>query len=254
MRLDLEGKVVLITGSSRGIGKAVALAFERQGALVAINGLNQKNLDAAQSEFCTAPLALCFDVTKPDEARQLVEDVVKHFGRIDIVVANVGSGRSVPPGDETYEEWQTVFATNFFSATNLVEASQKYLTATGGSIICMSSICGCEVIPNAPITYSAAKAALNAYVSGIARPLGKLGIRIVAVAPGNVVFDGSVWEKRLSQDPQGVAQMLDRDVPLGRIANVTEIADVVVFAASARGAFATGSVWVVDGGQTRHFH
>lgn len=253
MQLNLDNKVVLVTGSSRGIGKAIAQAFEQEGAQVAINGTNKQDLDKAQHDFKTPPLAIRRDVTKPAEAQLMVDEVVAHFRRLDIVVANVGSGRSVKPGEETLEEWQRVFALNLFSTTNVVEAAKGHLAKTKGSIVCISSICGCEVIPNAPLTYSAAKAALNAYVAGVAWPLGELGIRILAIAPGNINFDGSVWQRRLSENPEAIEQMLEANVPLKRIGAVSAIADAAVFLASARNGFATGSVWAIDGGQTRQF-
>jgi 3-oxoacyl-[acyl-carrier protein] reductase len=113
----------------------------------------------------------------------------------------------------------------------------------------VSSICGLEVIPGAPITYSAAKAALHAYIRGIARPLGKHGIRINAVAPGNILFEGSIWSRNLTGDSDSVQAMLERDVALARLGAPHEIADLVAYLASPRAGFATGGVWTLDGGQ-----
>ena len=106
-------------------------------------------------------------------------------------------------------------------------------------------------MPSAPVTYSAAKAALHAYVRGIARPLGEQGVRINAVAPGNVLFDGSVWGKRLLEDKAGVEDMLRSEVSLGRFGNVEDVANLVAYLASPISGFATGQIWTVDWGQTR---
>lgn len=133
----------------------------------------------------------------------------------------------------------------------MVEAAQEMLGASHGSIVCLSSICGIEIVPGAPVTYSAAKAALHAYVHGIARPLGKKGVRINAVAPGNVLFDGSVWSKKMTEDAQSVQAMLEKDVPLARFGTPQEVADLVAYLASPRSGFATGGVWTLDGGQVR---
>jgi NAD(P)-dependent dehydrogenase (short-subunit alcohol dehydrogenase family) len=171
------------------------------------------------------------------------------LGGLDILVCNVGSGRSVPPGEETYEEWQRVFALNLWSTTNTVEAASEALAASRGVIVCVSSICGHEVVPGAPVTYSAAKAALQAYVRGIARPLGKQGIRINAVAPGNILFDGSVWSRKLAEDAGAVQTMLERDVALARLGTLRDVAELVSYLASPRATFATGGVWTLDGGQ-----
>jgi NAD(P)-dependent dehydrogenase (short-subunit alcohol dehydrogenase family) len=115
--------------------------------------------------------------------------------------------------------------------------------------VCISSICGLEVIPDAPVTYSAAKAALHAYVRGIARPLGKRGVRINAVAPGNILFDGSVWSCKLAEDNPAVGAMLSKDVALGRLGSPEDVASLVAYLSSPRSGFATGSVWTIDGGQ-----
>lgn len=248
MELDLSGKVAFITGSSRGIGRAIAEALYAEGCKVALNGRNPKDLESAASAMPGA-ISLLADVTSQDDAKRVLSDVVRNFGRLDILVCNVGSGRSVPPGEETLDEWQRVFALNLWSTTNCVEASRNILARSNGVIVCVSSICGIEVIPGAPVTYSAAKAALHAYVRGIARPLGKQGVRINAVAPGNILFDGSVWSRKLIKEKPAVQAMLDKDVALARLGTPEEIASLVTYLASAQSGFATGGVWTLDGGQ-----
>lgn len=248
MELDLAGKNALVTGSSRGIGLSIARVLLAEGCKVALNGRSKDDVVLA-AEKVGAAVAVIGDVTKPDEARRVAREAKGALGAIDILVCNVGSGRSVVPGDETFEEWQKVFATNLWSATNTIEAARPSLAEVGGVIVCISSICGHEVVPGAPVTYSVAKAALNAYVRGIARPLGKLGVRINAVAPGNILFDGSVWQKKMDADGDAVCSMLDRDVPLGRLGKPEEIGELVAYLASPRSGFVTGQVWNIDGGQ-----
>lgn len=250
MNLGLSGKVALVTGSSRGIGRVIALALAREGCRVALNGRDAAAMAQAAEDF-EAPFLAVGDVSQPDGAAAVVQAVVAHFGQLDIVVANVGGGRSVPPGHESFAEWQRVFALNLWSTTNTVEASRAALAKSQGCIVCVSSICGNRVVPGAPVTYSVAKAALHAYITGIARPLGADKVRILAVAPGNVLFPGSVWERKLSEDVAAVDRMLHADVPLARLGHADEIADLVLFAASPRSGFATGCVWTLDGGQTR---
>lgn len=250
MELKLEGKSVLVTGSSSGIGRVIAEVFLAEGAEVAFNGRNTDNLErVVAAQAGGKAIAVSGDVSKPDEARRVVEHVLAEFGKLDVLVCNVGSGCSVSPGAETYEEWVRIFELNLWSATNMVEASRQALSANQGAIVCISSICGQEVVPGAPLTYSAAKAALNAYVRGVARPLGKNGVRINAIAPGNILFEGSVWQRKLNKDPAAVGQMLSDDVALAKLGTPADVANLALWLASPVASFCTGGIFVADGGQ-----
>ena len=244
----LENKVVLITGSSRGIGLATAQVLRAEGCEVVLNSRTSEELDQAVSQV-SGSVGFVADVSDPDQAQRLITETLRSHGRIDGVVCNVGSGRSVPPGNEDFGEWQRVFSVNLWSTTNIVEAASEALTKSKGSVVCTSSICGVEVVPGAPVTYSAAKAALHAYVRGISRPLGKRGIRINAIAPGNILFKGSVWEGKLEESSEAVADMLSRDVALEKLGTPEDVANLTAFLLSPVSGFATGSVWALDGGQ-----
>ena len=248
MQLDLTGKVALVTGSSKGIGWAIAQTLHGECCRVALNGRIEQDLTAATTQL-DGSIGVVGDVTDPGEAQHIVAEVLRTFGRLDILVCNVGSGRSVPPSKETADEWQRVFALNLWSTTNSVEAARDALVASKGVIVCISSICGLEVIPGSPVTYSAAKAALHAYVRGIARPLGKKGVRINAVAPGNILFEGSVWSRKMVEDTQAVQAMLSKEVALGSLGTPEDVANLVAYLVSPRTDFATGGVWTLDGGQ-----
>ncbi|WP_199324651.1 SDR family oxidoreductase [Phormidium sp. FACHB-1136] len=241
----------MVTGASRGIGLAIATALHREGCSVALNARQLNPLYQACSQL-PGSLPIVGDVSCFPEAQKVVAEVIAAWGRLDILICNVGSGQSVSPGTETPDEWQRVFALNLWSATNMVSAATEALVLTQGSIVCISSICGLEVIPGAPVTYSAAKAALNAYVRGIARPLGQKGVRINAIAPGNILCDGSVWARRLQEDAAAVTSMLNRDVALRRLGTPEEIANLVCYLASPYAGFASGALWTLDGGQVRH--
>ncbi len=240
----------MVTGSSRGIGRAIATAFNTEGCMVALNGRDRDSL-AETVASVPGSIPIIGDVTEAEGARRVVAEAAAALGGLDLLVCNVGSGRSVPPGNESAEEWQRVFSLNLWGATHCVEAARPALATRRGAIVCISSICGLEVISDAPVTYSTAKAALNAFVRGIARPLGKQGVRINAVAPGNILFDGSIWSHMLVKNLATVEMMLEREVALGRLGTPEEVANLVVFLASSRCSFATGQVWTLDGGQTR---
>ena len=250
MTLEFIGKTALVTGATRGIGLAIANALYERGSGVIINSRNAADLQAVAATMPDA-VGIQADVTHADEAGRLVSDALRKFGKLDMLVCNVGSGRSVPPGKETAEEWKRVLNLNLLSATNMVEAARSALAEVRGSIVCISSICGQELIPGAPVTYSVAKAALNAYVRGIARPLGKEGIRINAVAPGNVLFPGSVWEKKLAENSADVQNMLEREVALSKLGSPQDVAELTSFLLSEKSGFATGAIWTLDGGQVR---
>jgi 3-oxoacyl-[acyl-carrier protein] reductase len=248
MEFNLDSKTALITGSSRGIGLAIAKGLFDEGCKVAFNSRNQVELNRVSAKF-PGSIAVAGDVTKITEANRIVSEVHQIFGKIDILVCNVGGGKSVIPGEETPAEWQRVFDLNLWSATNTISAAHAALVESKGVIVCISSICGLEVIHGAPITYSAAKAALHAYVRGIARPLGKQGIRINAIASGNILFEGSIWSKKMSNNIEDVKNMLHHNVALNRLGTPQEIANLVVYLASDKASFATGGVWTLDGGQ-----
>ena len=249
MQLDLENKTALITGSSRGIGRSIARSLHREGCNVMLNARGESALRQLAGELGERAAYSACDVTDPQACAALVAETRRAWGGIDILVCNVGSGASVPPGSETQAEWERMFAINLTSSTNMVDAARPSLIEKHGAIVCISSICGVAAVTGAPIAYSAAKAALNTYVRGMARPLGAKGVRINAIAPGNILFEGSVWERKLAQDAAAVNAMLVRDVALGRLGRVEEIADFVTFLASSRAGFATGNIYIVDGGQ-----
>ena len=161
MKIVSREKIVLVTGSSRGLGFHIARYFSERGATVIINGRDKNTLIAAATDLGNNVIGFAADVCEPDGARSLVDFVAENYGRLDTVVCNVGSGTSVQPGKENYAEWQRVFSKNFFSTTNVVEAATDLLSKAKGSIVCISSICGRQIIANAPVTYSCSKSALN---------------------------------------------------------------------------------------------
>jgi 3-oxoacyl-[acyl-carrier protein] reductase len=249
MNLELAGKAALVSGASRGIGLAIARTLHAEGCNLALAARGPEGLAQAAQEFSGRVSVHAGNASDATVARVLAEDAAGRWGGLDILVCNAGSGQSVPPGTETDAEWRRVLEANLFSALNIIAAARPHMRK-GGAIVCISSICGLAAL-GAPVTYSAAKAALNAAVKGLSRPLAGEGLRINAVAPGNILFPEGSWARKLAEDRAAVDAMLARDVAMARLGTPEEIADLVVFLASPRASFITGTVYVADGGQLR---
>ena len=250
MNLELSGKRVLVSGASKGIGFGIAKGFHQEGCAVVSNGRDKAKLTSSIAKRKDW-FGVTGDVTDPLKAKNVVQQAVHLLGGIDILVCNVGSGKSVPPGQESFSDWQKSLSINLLSATNMVEATVSELRKTKGVIVCVSSICGLEVVRGAPVTYSAAKAALNAFIRGIAVPLGEDGIRINGIAPGNILFKDSVWEEKVKESASAVDQMLAENVPLNRLGSLADVVNLALWLSSPLSSFNTGSIHLCDGGQTR---
>lgn len=256
MDLQLEGTVAFVAGSSRGIGLAIAEGFLGEGAMVTITGRDRKTLDAAADKLSgqcgeDRVLAVCGDLRVEQDIQAALDRTTETFGGIDAVVANVGTGRSKMGWDIPQRDWREMIDANLMSGVLLAGAGASRLKERGGgSITFISSIAGSEIIP-APMPYAAAKAAQQMAAKYLAHQLGPAGIRVNTVSPGNVLFPGGIWDRKLKEDKEGVERTIAETVPLNRFGAPSEIADAVLFLSSARAAFITGEVLVVDGGQTR---
>ena len=261
MDLDLTDQTILITGSTRGIGKAIAMTFLEEKAEVILTGRDKDDLKNTEQSFINKyglnrVHAFNGDLSNSSTIDLLHIFITKQIEGLDHLICNIGSGKSVPPLHEDMSEVQRMFHINFFSAVAVIQkmiplleisASRK---STSASVTLIGSICGIEAL-GCPVAYASAKAALEAYVKNIARPLGRKGIRVNIVSPGNIYFPGSTWEDKLLHDKIAVQEMLDREVPLSRFGILEEVANIVTFLSSKQAGFVTGANWVVDGGQTR---
>lgn len=253
MDLLLSNKSVLVTGSSKGIGYAIAQAFLTEGAKVIITGRDQESLNKAEKslEKIGEIVFYCGDMTSSIEIDRAIALAEKKFGGIDVVVANVGDG-SVGGVDISEEEWYSALQTNFVGAMTLTAKTIPSLIDRKGNIIFISSIAGVESI-GASIPYSSSKAALLSAMKGLARELGPKGVRVNAIAPGNILFPGGRWEKKLLDRKEFFENYIKTYVPLQRFGTPEEIAILTVFLASPRSSFTTGACFVADGGQTNSY-
>ena len=242
----LANKIVLITGASRGIGKAIAEECVRQGATVAFTYLSSEEKARALEVELTAnggkAKGFRSDASNFDQAQQLVDDVVAEFGTVDVLVNNAGITRDTLLMRMTEEQWDEVMNTNLKSAFNLTKAVQKpMLKARSGSIINMSSVVG--VKGNAgQSNYAASKAGLIGFTKSIAAELGSRNIRCNAIAPGFIET-----EMTDALNPE-VVQGWRNGIPLKRGGQPIDVANATVFLASDMSAYITGQTLHVCGG------
>ncbi len=250
MKLGLRDKKVFITGSTSGIGLEIAKKFSSYGSIVALNSKNEESLKKAKCFFKDPVEGIQGDMTSEKSASEAISKFIDKFQTLDILICNVGSGKSVPPMTENLSDWEKSISLNLLSATNPISASLKHLSKSKGVITCISSICGDKLIENAPLTYSSAKAALNRYIINASFYLAKQDIRINGISPGNVLFKGSVWEKKLSDNREEVLKIIKNKVPLNKFVHPNDITEAAAFLSSQVSSSITGQVLVVDGGQS----
>lgn len=248
MDLHLRDKVAMVTGGSRGIGRAIALALADEGCHVAICARGEDALRQVEAELRgrgVDALAVVADVARAEDIERLVAETVSHFGRLHILVNNAG-GRT---REETDEAWDMVYESNVLAAVRATRAVVPHMRASGGgSIVHIASIWGRES-GGTPV-YNAMKAAMISHAKAMAHALAP-EIRVNSVAPGSVAFPGGSWQRRLDEDPEGMHHFIEEHIPMGRFGTPEEIANVVVFLCSERASWVTGACINVDGGQSR---
>jgi 3-oxoacyl-[acyl-carrier protein] reductase len=255
MNLNLTDQICFVAGSSRGIGRAIAAALLAEGASIVLTGRNEDSLEHTLAELATPEnhtriLPIAADFTNPEAAAAALDRTVSHFGKLDHLIANLGTGAGTPGPTPPPEDWTRLFDQNFFASVRLTEAALPHLRAQGGSILYISSIVAVEATP-APLPYCAAKAALTNYAKNLSRHLAKDNIRVNTICPGNIFFPGGSWEKHITRDKEKVEAMLKEEVPQNRFGAPHDIATLAAYLCSPLAAFSTGGAYIVDGGQTR---
>lgn len=247
-RFRLDGDVAIVTGAGRGIGRAIAVALSEAGADVTVSSRTQSELDDVAGEVSSRgrrALALSCDVRKRTDIERVVEETLRHFGRVDVLVNNAGIFQVwAQPENVSEEEWNNVFTTDLKSAFLASQLAGRYMVARKkGSIINVASIAGPVGLP-LTASYTASKAGLIGLTKVLAIDWAPHNVRVNAIAPG---FIATPANATLRADP-AARNAVEAKTPLGRFGEAEEVAAVAVFLASRASSYVTGETILVDGG------
>lgn len=250
MDLQLQGKNVLITGGSKGIGKAIAAVFASEGANVAISARGIEALEKAKEDICGNITVFPADITNADEREKLIRSFVEEKGRLDVLINNAGGSNGGKATETEMDLFYQAMELNYFSAVHLSKLAVEHMKEFGGgSIINITSVYGRE--SGGKVTYNNAKSALISFTKSLADEVISNGIRVNSIAPGSILHETGNWIKRLKEDPEGIKEFVQRDIPAGRFGNPEEIANVAAFLASEKSSWIVGASINVDGGQSK---
>ena len=252
MDLGLTGKVAMVTGASRGIGRAIAHALADEGMYLSVCARTRDALNGAVAALTNAGSAMGFvgDITDPENARKWIDETLKKFGGIDVLDNNAGSARPGALGELPESAWQEQFDLNLFAPVRLARLCAEHMEKRGGgSIINIGSIYGRE--SGGPLTYNASKAALHSFTKMLAREFAPKNIRVNTIAPGSILTAGGIWEQLFRENPAFEKDFINHEMPAGRLGRPDEVAYAVVMLASPRASWITGANLPVDGAQGR---
>ena len=257
MDLGPTGKVAIVTGGSRGLGFGAAQALIAEGAHVVICARGAEQLQKAVEQLRASAAngaraeGVVADVSSEADMGSVIDTAIRTFGRIDVLVNNVGTAKGGDLEATTDADWQEAFDQTLFPAARASRLAVPHLRKHGGAIVIVSSIFGRE--SGGRMTYNAVKAAEISLTKSLALQLAKDQVRVVSVAPGSILFEGGSWWKRQQSDPKGIAEFIARELPFGRFGRPEEVGATIAFLASSKASWVSGTTVVVDGCQSRMF-
>ena len=252
MDLGLTGKVAMVSGASRGLGRAMAHALADEGMHLSVCARTRDALNEAVVELSRAGSAAGFvgDLTRLEDAQTWVDETVARFGGVDVLVNNAGGARPGTLAELPESAWQAEFDLNLFAPVRLARLCAAHMERRGGgSIINIGSIYGRE--SGGPLTYNASKAALHSFTKMLAREFAPKNIRVNTIAPGSILAPGGIWEQSFRENPAFEKDFISHEMPAGRLGRPDEVAYAVVMLASPRASWITGANIPVDGAQGR---
>ncbi|MDX1430794.1 MAG: SDR family NAD(P)-dependent oxidoreductase [Rhodothermales bacterium] len=254
MDLGLNNKVAVVTGSSRGLGKAISEALGREGCRLLICARGVEALREVEDELVSSGVevhAVVADITDPGAAERLRSAAIERFGRIDVLVGNAGGNRRKPFEETTDQDWADILEVNVLSHLRCARAVIPEMRRTGGgAILFISSIFGREAGGPGLSIYNSTKSAIISAAKIMALELAGEDIRVNTIAPGSIRFPGGSWDRRVSEDPEGMRAFVEANIPMGRFGRAEEIADLAAFLVSERASLITGACINADGGQS----
>ena len=253
MNLDINNKVIFITGSSRGIGNGIARVLLNEGCKIIINGKNEERLEKETTKlnkiYPDKIISVLGDVNEGVVIEEVIKNSFNKWGSIDGIVANAGAIKSVHDWEINEDDWNWYFTNNFSVTYNAIQSLIPFLSKSQGSIVTIGSIAGLEDV-GAPLPYASSKAALLAYTKSLSKRLANKKIRVNMVSPGNILFPDGNWDKKQKIDIDDIKKMLNEKGPLKKFGTPEDIGNMVAFLLSPRASFITGGNFIIDGGQT----